>query len=70
MPGPGRLATNIADVINAGGTFYLLGRDDPYASASPLMTALAEHILDNRPATGQLPGPARQAVPAVAGLPR
>ena len=24
----------------------LLGRDDPYASASPLMTAVAEHVLD------------------------
>lgn len=39
-------ATDIADVIKRGGTFYLLGREDPYASASPLMTALAEHILD------------------------
>ena len=29
-----------------GGTVYLLGRDDPYASASPLMTAVAEHVLD------------------------
>ena len=29
-----------------GGTIYLLGRDDPYASASPLMTAIAEHVLD------------------------
>ena len=29
-----------------GGTIYLLGRDDPYASASPLMTAVAEHVLD------------------------
>lgn len=28
------------------GTIYLLGREDPYASASPLMTALAEHVLD------------------------
>lgn len=46
VPGKGRTATDIATVINAGGTFYLLGRDDPYASASPLMTALAEHILD------------------------
>lgn len=46
VPGPGRPATDIAQVINARGTFYLLGRDDPYASASPLMTALAEHILD------------------------
>ncbi|MCC6497165.1 MAG: TraM recognition domain-containing protein [Propionibacteriaceae bacterium] len=46
VPGPGRPATNIARVITAGGTLYLLGREDPYASASPLMTALAEHILD------------------------
>ncbi len=46
VPGAGRPATDIAGVIAAGGTFYLLGRDDPYASASPLMTALAEHILD------------------------
>ena len=25
---------------------YLLGREDPYASAAPLMTAIAEHVLD------------------------
>jgi len=25
---------------------YLLGREDPYASAAPLMTAVAEHVLD------------------------
>lgn len=46
VPGKGRAATDIQAVIKAGGTFYLLGRDDPYSSASPLMTALAEHILD------------------------
>ncbi|WP_295701587.1 TraM recognition domain-containing protein, partial [Lapillicoccus sp.] len=46
VPGPGRPATDIADVIRAGGTIYLLGREDPYASASPLMTAVAEHVLD------------------------
>ncbi|MBW8173981.1 TraM recognition domain-containing protein [Ornithinimicrobium sp. Arc0846-15] len=46
IPQPGQPATNIADVIARGGTIYLLGREDPYASASPLMTALAEHILD------------------------
>ncbi len=46
VPGPGRPATNIAQIIRDRGTFYLLGREDPYASASPLMTALAEHILD------------------------
>ena len=46
VPAPGRPATDIAAVIAARGTFYLLGREDPYASASPLMTALTEHILD------------------------
>ena len=46
IPGPGRPATNIADVITAGGTIYLLGRESPYESASPLMTAVAEHVLD------------------------
>ena len=45
-PGTGRPATDIAAVLAAGGTLYLLGREDPYASASPLMTALAEHVLD------------------------
>lgn len=46
VPASGRPATNIAQVLAAGGTIYLLGREDPYASASPLMTALAEHVLD------------------------
>jgi len=46
VPGPGRAATDIEDLISRGGTVYLLGRDDPYASASPLMTAIAEHVLD------------------------
>ncbi len=46
VPGHGRPATDIADVIARGGTVYLLGREDPYSSASPLMTAFAEHALD------------------------
>jgi len=46
VPSPGRPATNIAAVLAEQGTVYLLGRDDPYASASPLMTAVAEHVLD------------------------
>lgn len=46
VPGPGRPATDIAGLIEQGGTIYLLGREDPYASASPLMTAVAEHVLD------------------------
>lgn len=46
VPGPGRPATDIEQVIALGGTIYLLGREDPYASASPLMTAFSEHALD------------------------
>jgi len=46
VPGRGRRATDVADLISRGGTIYLLGREDPYASASPLMTAVAEHVLD------------------------
>jgi type IV secretion system protein VirD4 len=46
VPSPGRPATELANVIRLGGTIYLLGREDPYASASPLMTAVAEHVLD------------------------
>lgn len=46
VPGPGRPATDIRGVLERNGTVYLLGREDPYASASPLMTALAEHVLD------------------------
>jgi type IV secretion system protein VirD4 len=46
VPGPGRPATDLEDLIARGGTVYLLGRDDPYASASPLMTAVAEQVLD------------------------
>lgn len=46
VPGPGRPATDLREVIGRGGTIYLLGREDPYASASPLMTAVAEAALD------------------------
>ena len=46
VPGPGRPATDINNVLAHGGTIYLLGREDPYASASPLMTAVAEDVLD------------------------
>jgi hypothetical protein len=46
VPSRSRPATNIADLIAKQGTVYLLGREDPYASAAPLMTAVAEHVLD------------------------
>jgi type IV secretion system protein VirD4 len=41
-----RPATDLQALLKAGGTVYLLGREDPYASASPLMTAVAEDVLD------------------------
>jgi type IV secretion system protein VirD4 len=46
VPGPGRPATDIRSMIAGNGTFFLLGREDAYASASPYLTALTEHILD------------------------
>lgn len=46
VPDKQRPATDISAVLRQHGTIYLLGREDPYASASPLMTAAAEHILD------------------------
>lgn len=46
IPAPGRPAVDIAEVIRNHGTIYLLGREDPYVSAAPLMTAVAEHVLD------------------------
>jgi hypothetical protein len=46
VPTDERPATDIVDLIARHGTVYLLGREDPYASAAPLMTAVAEHVLD------------------------
>src|SRR3954465_9846652 len=46
VPARGRPATDLADLIARQGTVYLLGHEDPYASAAPLMTAVAEHVLD------------------------
>jgi type IV secretion system protein VirD4 len=46
VPTRAHAATDLKGLLDAGGTVYLIGRDDPYASASPLMTAVAEHVLD------------------------
>lgn len=53
VPSHGRPATDLSELITAGGTIYLLGREDPYASASPLMTAVTEHILDTAKSMGE-----------------
>ena len=67
VPGRGRPATDVADLIRRGGTIYLLGREDPYASASPLMTAVAEHVLDTALLLGGQVG-VGPVVPTDAGL--
>ncbi len=54
VPSSSRPTTDLAEVILRGGTIYLLGREDPYASASPLMTAVAEHVLDTALALANL----------------
>lgn len=46
VPTPERPGTDIAALIADRGTIYLLGREDPFTSAAPLMTAVAEHVLD------------------------
>ncbi len=45
-PSDQRPATDIEEVLANGGTIFLLGREDPYSSATPLMTAVAEHVID------------------------
>jgi type IV secretory pathway TraG/TraD family ATPase VirD4 len=39
-------ATNIEALLDSRGTIYLLGKDSPYSSVSPLITAMTEDILD------------------------
>ncbi|WP_109472424.1 type IV secretory system conjugative DNA transfer family protein [Ornithinimicrobium cavernae] len=68
VPGPGRPATDLDEVIARGGTIYLLGREDPYASASPLMTALAEHVLDTALRAAQVSPWGRLCPPMLACL--
>ena len=41
VPTDRKRPTDLAEVIRRRGTIYLLGREDPYASASPLMTAVS-----------------------------
>ena len=68
VPSPSRPATDLAALIEAGGTIYLLGRDDPYASASPLMTAVTEQILDTAKWLGETSPHGRLCPPFLACL--
>src|SRR4030095_3553135 len=68
VPSRSRPATDIAEVIRRGGTIYLLGREDPYASVSPLMTAVAEHVLDTALALANMSRWGRLCPPLLACL--
>ena len=68
VPSAVRPATDIADVLRRRGTIYLLGREDPYASASPLMTALAKHVLDTALALANTSPWGRLCPPMLASL--
>ncbi|WP_242667561.1 type IV secretory system conjugative DNA transfer family protein [Nocardioides sp. PD653] len=68
VPSATRPATDIEALIKAGGTIYLLGRDDPYASASPLMTAVTEQILDSAKRLGETSPHGRLCPPFLACL--
>ena len=78
VPTPDRPATSLRDLVEAQATVYLLGREDPYLSVSPLMTAVAEDILDTavdvaqRSAYGRLTPPwlsVLDEMPSTAPLP-
>ena len=68
VPTAARPATNLEELIRAGGTIYLLGREDPYASASPLMTAVTEQILDTAKRMGETSEVGRLCPPFLACL--
>ena len=68
VPSHDRPATDLRQLIEAGGTIYLLGRDDPYASASPLMTAVTEQILDLAKTMGETSPYGRLCPPFLACL--
>lgn len=68
VPSPGRAATDLTELIGQHGTIYLLGRDDPYASASPMMTAVTEQILDTAKRIGETSDHGRLCPPFLACL--
>ena len=68
VPSVTRPPTDLKALVRAGGTIYLLGRDDPYASASPLMTAVAEQILDTAKCLGETSPHGRLCPPFLACL--
>jgi type IV secretion system protein VirD4 len=68
LPRGGVPPTDLAELIRAGGTVYLLGTEDPYASVSPLLTAIAENVLETAEALSETMPHGRLAPPLLATL--
>jgi type IV secretion system protein VirD4 len=72
VPSTSHPATDIEAWIKPGGTTYLLGRDDPYSSASPLIPAVTEQTLDTARRLGETsltrtPRPRTRLAPKIVG---
>lgn len=68
IPDRGRPATDLEALIKAGGTVYLLGKDDPYTSVSPLLTAITDDVLDTAEALAAASPWGRLTPPFMAAL--
>jgi type IV secretion system protein VirD4 len=68
LPRGGVPPTDLAELIRAGGTVYLLGTEDPYVSVSPLLTAIAENVLETAEALSETLPYGRLVPPLVAAL--
>ncbi|MFJ3883445.1 type IV secretory system conjugative DNA transfer family protein [Streptomyces sp. NPDC090077] len=61
-------ATDLESLLNANGSVYLLGKDSPHSSVSPLVTALTEDILDRAEKLANLKPARRWDPPLLAAL--
>ncbi|WP_433860338.1 type IV secretory system conjugative DNA transfer family protein [Streptomyces kronopolitis] len=61
-------ATDIEGLVNANGSIYLLGKDSPHSSVSPIVTAIAEDVLDRAEKLAYLKPARRLDPPLLAAL--
>ena len=64
----GDRATPIEQLLDANGTIYLLGKDNPYLSIAPLVTAMQEDLLDRAEALANTKQYRRLDPPLLVGL--
>ncbi|MFC9233647.1 type IV secretory system conjugative DNA transfer family protein [Streptomyces decoyicus] len=61
-------ATDIEGLLNSNGSIYLLGKDSPHSSVSPIVTAIAEDVLDRAEKLAYLKPARRLDPPLLAAL--